>query len=142
MKKASRMILPNNIQMRPICKFLDCTGIFISQLTTLVHKNYQIRARKNANLLGDWQTLKSRKVPDHEIARIINISRATYYRRKKALQVFGIKGLKRKRTMPKIFRTSRIPIETINRILAIRKENPTYDKAKITVIFRRNFHIK
>jgi len=88
------------------------------------------------------QTLKSRKVPDHEIARITNISRATYYRRKKALQVFGIKGLKRKSTKPKILRTSKIPIETINTILAIRKENPTYGKAKITVILRRDFDIK
>jgi IS30 family transposase len=98
--------------------------------------------KERQKLLGDWEILKSRKVPDKEIARITNISRSTYYRRKKALQTFGIKGLKRKNTKPKTFRTSKIPVETINTILSIRKENPTYGKPKITVILQRDFNIK
>jgi transposase len=98
--------------------------------------------KERQKLVGDWETLKSRKVPDYEIARITGISRATYYRRKKALQILGIKGLQRKSTRPTTFRRSKIPIETINTILAIRKENPTYGKAKITVILRRDCNIK
>ena len=88
--------------------------------------------RERNKLLGDWETLKARKVPDKEIARITNISRATYYRRKKALRTLGIKGLKKKNTRPKSFRASKMPIETINRILAIRRENPTYRSMKVT----------
>jgi IS30 family transposase len=97
--------------------------------------------KERQKLLGDWQILKSRKVPDKEIARITGISRATYYRRKKALLSFGLKGLKRRTTRPKIFRTSKIPSSFINQILAIRQENPTYGKAKITVILQRDFNI-
>jgi hypothetical protein len=101
-----------------------------------------LSTKERQKLLGDWQILKSRKVPDEEIARITGISRATYYRRKKALLTLGIKGLKRKSTKPKTFRTRKIPIETINTILSIRQENQTYGKAKITVILRRDFDIK
>jgi transposase len=57
--------------------------------------------RERNKLLGDWETLKARKVSDKEIARITNISRATYYRRKKALRTLGIKGLKKKTQDPK-----------------------------------------
>jgi predicted DNA-binding transcriptional regulator AlpA len=86
--------------------------------------------------------LKYRKIPDQEIARVTGMSRATYYRLKKALSILGIKGLKRKSTQPKTYRTSKIPISVIDQILAIRQENPTYGKAKITVILRRDFDIK
>lgn len=110
---------------------LSCTQELLDQNTKERHK-----------LLGDWDLLKSRKVPDKEIANITGISRATYYRRKKAIATFGIiKGLQRRNTKPKTFRTSKIPIETINTILAIRRENPTYGKAKIAVILRRDFAI-
>ena len=97
--------------------------------------------KERQKLLGDWELLKARKVPDKEIAKITGISRATYYRRKKALSSLGIKGLQRKSTKPKTFRTSKIPIETINQILAIRKENLTYGKAKIAIILKRDFFI-
>lgn len=66
--------------------------------------------KERQKLLGDWELLKSRKVPDKEIARITNISRATFYRHKKGLLELGIKGLKRKSSKPKTFRTSKIPI--------------------------------
>lgn len=97
--------------------------------------------KERQKLLGNWEILKSRKVPDQEIARVTGISRATYYRRKKALRTLGIKGLKRKSTKPKTFRTSKIPIETTNTILSIRKDNPTYGKFKIAVILRRDYAI-
>ena len=103
----------------------------------LVDKNIKERQK----VLGDWDILKLRKVPDKEIAKITGISRATYYRRKKAIATIGLQGLKRKSTKPKTFRTSKIPIETINTIFSIRKENPTYGKAKITIILRRDFGI-
>ena len=41
--------------------------------------------KERHKFLGDWELLKSRGVPDSETARITGISRATYYRRKKAI---------------------------------------------------------
>lgn len=93
-------------------------------------------------LLGDWEILKSRKVPDKEIARITGISRATFYRRKTAISKYGIAGLKRKTTRPKKFRTSKIAKNTIDLILQLRLENPTYGKAKLAVILVRDHQIR
>ena len=92
--------------------------------------------------LKNWENLKKRKVPDKEISEIVGMSRASFYRHKKAIDLYGLKGLERRSRKPKTLRTSKIPVETINIILSIRKENPTYGKAKITVILRRDFNIK
>jgi len=93
-------------------------------------------------ILGDWEILKSRKVPDKEIAKITGISRSTYYRRKKAISKYGISGLKKKSTKPRTFRQSKIPQEIINLVLKIRLENLTYGKAKITVILKRDYNVE
>lgn len=85
--------------------------------------------------------LKSRGVPDHEIAKITGISRATYYRRKKAISQYGAIGLKKKTTKPKTFRQSKIPKTTIDLILKLRLENPSYDKYKITIILKRDYKL-
>jgi putative transposase len=85
--------------------------------------------------------LKASKVPDHEIAKITGISRATYYRRKKALSIYGISGLKRRSNKPKTLRTSKIPQTALDLILKIRGANPTYGKAKITVILTRDHNV-
>lgn len=92
-------------------------------------------------MLGDWELLKGRKVPDGEIARITGISGATYYRRKKAIGTYGMVGLKKRSAKPKTFPKSKIPLDTINinRILMGGLENPTYSKAKIVVIIKRDF---
>lgn len=92
-------------------------------------------------ILGNWETLKKRGVPDHEIAKVTGISRATYYCKKKALAELGIIGLKSKSTRPKAFRQSKIPKTTIDLILQIRQENPTYGKAKITIILKRDHNV-
>jgi transposase len=89
-----------------------------------------------------WQKLKAHNVPDKEIAEIIGISRASFYRFRKAISLYGFKGLIRRSKKPKTFRTSKISIEAITQILIIRQENPTYGKAKIAVILARDFGIK
>lgn len=99
----------------------------------------QIKQRKK--FLGDWEILKARKVPDTEIAKITGISRATYYRLKKSLRIYGLRGLEKKSKRPKVFRKSTIPKETIEAVLIIRRRNPTYGKEKIAVILKRDFSI-
>lgn len=88
-----------------------------------------------------WQNLKKHNVPESDIARITGISRSTFYRWKQGIETYGIKGFQIKSRKPKTLRTSKIPQTTINQILSIRQENPTYGKAKIAVILRRDFGI-
>lgn len=103
-------------------------------------KSEQIEQRKKC--LGDWELLKARGIPDAEIAKITGISRATYYRRKKALRVYGLHALLNRSKRPHKFRQSEIPKTIIDLVLSIRRNNPTYGKAKITVILQRDYNIK
>lgn len=102
-------------------------------------KSEQIEKRKK--YLGDWEILKVRKVPDKEIAKITGISRATYYRLKKIFRLYGMQGLEKKSKRPKKFRQSKIPKETKEIVLNIRRNNPTYGKEKIAIILKRDFSI-
>jgi len=86
-----------------------------------------------------WQKLKG---IDHKTKQsVVGISRATYYRHKQHLQRL------RKGTLP----PSKRPIHTRKPcwsesqrqlVLQIRKENPTYGKAKIAVILKRDYSQK
>jgi putative transposase len=80
-------------------------------------------------------------VPDKEIAIVTGVSRATYYRRKRSLMIYGLRGLESRSRRPRRFRQSQIPKETIAVILDLRRKNPTYGKAKIAVILRRDYNI-
>ena len=99
-------------------------------------------ARGRQKLIGDWDTLKARGVPDPEIAKVTGVSRATYYRIKKAIRTHGVRGLEKRSQRPKRFRQSKISKETVDRVLAIRRSNPTYGKAKVTTILERDFGVK
>ncbi len=93
-------------------------------------------------LLGDWERLKRFKVPDADIANITGISRATYYRRKRALAAHGTQGLARRSQRPKRVRQSAIPQSVRDLVLHLRRQNPTYGKAKLTVILARDHGIR
>ena len=88
-----------------------------------------------------WEKLKKRKVPDKEIAEVIGISRASFYRYKKAISLYGLKGLERRSKRPQVFRASCVPGSAISLILKLRLDNPTYGKAKITVILKRDYSV-
>jgi putative transposase len=100
----------------------------------------QLEQRKKC--LGDWELLKKRGVPDVEIAKITGISRATYYRRKKSLKTYGLYAILNRSKRPHKFRQSKIPKAISDLVLFIRKQNPTYGKAKISVILQRDHNIK
>jgi transposase InsO family protein len=88
-----------------------------------------------------WDKLKRHKVPEADISRIVGISRSSFYRYKKSVSLYGFKGLERMSKRPKVFRKSAIPESTISLILKLRNENPTYGKAKIVVLLRRDHGI-
>ena len=90
---------------------------------------------------GDWELLKSKELKDAEISSITGISRSTYYRRKKGTRIYGIKGLEYRSRRPHNKRQSKVPSSYKDMILMIRKENPTYGKAKIKVILQRDHKI-
>jgi putative transposase len=85
--------------------------------------------------------LRSRKVPWEEIEAIVGMSRSNYYRLSSLVKLHGIKGLIRRSKKPKKLRQSAIPVTTIELILQLRRTNPTYGKAKITVILARDHNI-
>lgn len=93
------------------------------------------------NKVSTWQKLKLHKVPERDISKITGISRASFYRYKKSIDSFGLRGLERKSKRPKSFRMSKIPNELILLILKLRLENPTYGKAKIHVILKRDYKV-
>ncbi|HLN27934.1 MAG TPA: integrase core domain-containing protein [Gemmataceae bacterium] len=92
-------------------------------------------------LLGDWERLKRFNLPDAEIARITGVSRATFYRRKRAIAMHGTQGLERRSRRPKRVRQSAIPQSVRELVLQLRRRHPTYGKAKLTVILARDHGI-
>lgn len=88
-----------------------------------------------------WNRLKNHSVPDLEIAQITGMSRASFYRHKKAISIYGFKGLEIRSKRPKASRQSTIPHEVISLILRLRQISPTYGKAKITVLLQRDHSI-
>lgn len=96
---------------------------------------------KEGKPLLDWSKLKRKGLSDEECAEITGISRSTYYRKRLRFNNFGVKGLARRSRHPHTYRQSKISKEVIAIVLAIRKEHPTYGKAKITVILRKENQI-
>jgi putative transposase len=88
--------------------------------------------------LENCKILMKQRVEWKEIKRIIGMGRSTYFRYKNLERKMGIKGLVAKSKRPKKFRESKIPEATIDLVKNIRKENPTYGKAKIEVIIKRD----
>ena len=92
--------------------------------------------------LKRWELLSAKGLSSREISHVVGISRATYYRHKRLLRQFGLRGLERRSKRPKRVRQSSITRETRQLILEIRRSNPTYGKLKIRQILWRDHHIK
>jgi len=88
------------------------------------------------------EELRETKVSWSTIKKIVSISRSNYYRYKKLIREVGIKCLLKRSRRPKKLRTSKISGATIQLIETIRKESPTYGKAKIAVILERDHAVK
>lgn len=87
-----------------------------------------------------WKKLKAAHVPDHTCCEIIGISRATFYRYKARLAGLA-KGILPPSKRPKSPRKPRWSESDVQHVLALRRENPTYGKAKIAVILKRDFNV-
>jgi len=116
-------------------------GFYTLYRNTSKYQKHAEEIEKRRKWLSDWELLKSRNISDKEIAKVTGISRATYYRRKKALAIHGYRGLENLSRKPHKFRQSKIPKETTTIISNIRAINPTYSKAKISILLKRDYGI-
>lgn len=102
---------------------------------------YRARApylEKYVPKIDEWEALTAENVSTKTKQQFVGISRATYFRYKKALKRIH-KGIIPSTKRPKTFRRSEVSSSVKEKVLQIRRENPTYGKAKITVILKRDF---
>lgn len=88
-----------------------------------------------------WEKLKKEGVSDEVAAEFSAMSRATYFRRKRRLKELR-EGMIPPSKKPKRVRQSTFPDSVAQLVLTLRRENPTYGKAKISVIICRDHNIK
>jgi putative transposase len=106
-----------------------------------LEENLSPEVKELKNKLTHCYNLRKRKVPWNEITAIVGISRSNYFRLNKLTELYGTKGLIQRSKRPRKVRTSLIPATYVELILKLRKENPTYGKAKITVILERDHEV-
>lgn len=85
----------------------------------------------------DWGKLKSERVCDKTCKEIVGISKATYYRYKARLIELN-NGILPPSKKPKSLRKPTWGEAEMQYVLRLRRENPTYGKAKIAVILKRD----
>ena len=88
-------------------------------------------------LVKQWEVLRKEKVPERVCQQIVGISRSSYYRYKGRIGQ-GKPALASKR--PKRVRKPEWSENDFQQVLMIRRQNPTYGKAKIHRILQRDFN--
>lgn len=88
--------------------------------------------------VAQWKKLKTEGVSDALAQDITGISRATFYRRSKTLERIK-QGLLPPSKRPKTFKKPSWGEADKQLVLNLRRQNPTYGKAKIAAILKRDF---
>jgi transposase len=84
-----------------------------------------------------WRKLKKSHLSDKVCQEIVGISRATYYRYERHLKKLT-KGIPLPSRRPKTFRKALWGESEKQSVLRLRRENPTYGKAKIAILLKRD----
>jgi transposase InsO family protein len=103
----------------------------------LSQEKLEAHRKKYEKQVKHWGKLKSEGVCDKTSKEIIGISKATYYRYKARLIDLS-KGILPPSKKPKSLRKPSWGESEMQLILRLRRENPTYGKAKIAVILKRD----
>jgi putative transposase len=106
----------------------------------LSQEKLEIHRKKYEKQVRHWKKLKSEGVSDSTCEEIIGISRATYYRYKNRLAELE-KGILPPSKKPKTLRKPHWGESEKQLVLRLRRENPTYGKAKIAVILKRDHEL-
>lgn len=104
------------------------------------HKNLEKYGKKYVEYVEKWEKFLAKGVHKKILQDVVGISQATYYRYKKKIHELS-KGSEPLSKRPKRIQVSKISPETCEKVLILRKENPTYGKAKITVLLKREYLI-
>ena len=104
---------------------------------TLSQEKCEEYRKKYERHVKKWKTLKKAGVCDKTCAQILEFSRASYYRYQRRLEKLK-KGLFPPSKRPKTFRKALWKEQDIALVLKLRLENPTYGKAKIAIIMKRD----
>lgn len=97
--------------------------------------------KKYEKQVNHWKKLKSEGVSDSICQEVVGISRATFYRYDKRLCELG-KGILPPSKRPKSLRKPLWGESEMQDVLRLRRENPTYGKAKIAVILKRDHGVR
>ena len=108
---------------------------------SLSQEKLEFYRKKYERSVKHWKKLKSEKVSDITCRDIIGISKATYYRYKSRLGELN-KGILPPSSRPKSLRKPCWGESEKQLILRLRRENPTYGKAKLSAILKRDHGIK
>lgn len=93
---------------------------------------------KYDSVIKQWELLKSSGTRVDKIPEIVGYSRATYYRAKKILVLLS-QGQRPPSKRPHRVNKPRWGEAQRQLVLRVRRDNPTYGKAKIAVILARDF---
>ncbi|MBS0271825.1 MAG: DDE-type integrase/transposase/recombinase [Proteobacteria bacterium] len=104
---------------------------------SLSQEKLELHRKKYEKPTRNWERLKSERVTDQTCQEISGISKATYYRYKKHLDQLA-KGILPPSKRPTSVRKPQWGESEKQLVLKLRRENPTYGKAKIAVILRRD----
>lgn len=104
---------------------------------TLSQEKLEVHRKKYEKPVKLWKKLKSEGVSDQTCQETLGLSRATYYRYKTHLSELS-KGILPPTKKPKTLRKPRWGESEKQLVLKLRRENPTYGKAKIAVILKRD----
>lgn len=89
------------------------------------------------SLVQKWQRLKTSGVSDRVCHATLGISRSTYYRYVHKLNMMA-KGIPMPSKRPKHFRLNQWTEAQLQQLLSLRRDHPTYGKAKLSLILRRD----
>jgi IS30 family transposase len=103
----------------------------------LSQEKCEVHRKKIERPVREWEFLKAKGLSDSDCQRIVGISRATYYRFKKRLKDLA-QGLLPPTRRPRSVQKRLWGEAEIQAVLKIRSANPTYGKAKIAVILKRD----
>ena len=104
---------------------------------TLSQEKLETQRKKYEKPVKTWKKLKAEGVSDLVCQEIIGISRSTYYRYKTHLSNLA-KGIFPPSQKPRTPRKPQWRESEMQLVLCIRRENPTYGKAKMAVILKRD----
>ena len=112
----------------------------LSQYAHSMEKIDELRKKLEEPILK-WQKLKKKGLSDRDCSEVVGISRSKYYRDVRKLERLA-KGILPKTKRPLHLRKPQWGEADKQLVLRIRRENPTYGKAKIATIMMRDFAVR